>query len=322
MKNEKFKMQNARNCLNKNHRRCFCSAIYLLHFTLVLLVISLLTGCGEKIESTSYYYNPSWTNAGRIIYIYGLESIRKDAIGTNLGSSYAETVMTMNLSGTDESFVFAVDDEPPYAMSYSPNREYVAYLTQKVGEEYYKIVIRSTSTEAYTAMQKTVFLFSPKKVRSFDWSDDGDKIVYCTSDEVRVRAWNNYGTTDTLVTSEADLKFVSWKYGKRIAFTHGSPEVLSLIYEDRSGRVDLPAAASVSFPQISPTNTDEVYGILGNSYYQVKISSLTTSEILADFKGALPRISPDGKYAVYSKVGENSGIYLLDIDRRSEIKIK
>lgn len=293
-----------------------------------LLVVSFLVmglmGCGEKIESRNYYYSPTWTNLGKILYLYGLESVRKDALGTQLSSSYSETLMAMNIFGTDEAQFFATTDEPAYAMSYSPVRDYVAYLTEKVGNEYYKIVIRKVTTEAYTGMQKVVLLFSPKKVRSFDWSDDGNKIVYCTSNEVRVRNWDDYnGTTDVLVTSESELKFVSWKYGKRIAFTYGSPEVMSLVYEDGSNRINLPAA-SVSCPQISAVNTNEVYGIANGAYCLVDASSSSPAivEVLTNFKGELPRLSPDAKYVVYSKKDEDSGIYLLNINAKSETKIK
>jgi hypothetical protein len=286
--------------------------------------ILLLSGCGERSESTSYYYKPDWTADGKIILVKGLQSIRKDAIGTQLGSTYTESLVTMTSAGASETFIFDVTDTPPWAPSCSPNRNYLAYMDDKRGDYYGKIVVRNVSTEAYTGMNEVVLLFSTNRIKSFDWSSDGNKIVYCTSQEVRIRDWNDYlGATDVRVTAEADLQFVSWKYGDRIAFVHGSPAVLSLIYLDGT-RSDLSAAASVNLPQISSANTFEVYGIAGGSYCVVDTSAGTpaTAEVYANFKGALPRISAAADKVVYDKVGEESGIYILDLSVTPKVENK
>jgi len=294
---------------------------YNIFYFLFFIFYFSITGCGERIESTSYYYGPSWTKDGAIIYIYGLQSIRKDAIGTQLSATYTETVMTMNAQGSNETTLFPVDTSP-WMLNCSPSRQYVGYLVEKVGDSYYKLVIRSTSLEAGRRMDESVILFSPERVRAFDWSPSGDKIVYCTSSEVRVRNWNEYnGVSDQLVTAEADVKFVSWKYGNLIAFTYGSPEALSLISEDGLTRKDLPGLA-VSYPQILPADTNIIYGINEGKLCKVTISPATSEVVVENFKGNLPQISPDGKYLVYDKVGEESGIYLLDLTTKAETKIK
>jgi hypothetical protein len=294
---------------------------YFIFYFLFFVFNFSLVGCGERIESTSYYYGPSWTKDGDIIYIYGLQSIRKDAIGTQLSATYTETVMTMNVQGSNETTLFSVDTSP-WMLSCSPSREYVGYLEEKVGDSFYKLVIRSTSLEAGRRMEKNVTLFSPERVRAFDWSPNGDKLVYCTSSEVRVRNWNEYnGASDQLVTAESDVKFVSWKYGNLIAFTYGSPEALSLISEDGLTRKDLPGLA-VSYPQILPTDTNIIYGINESKLCKVTVSPATSEVVVENFKGNLPQISPDGKYLVYDKEDETSGIYLLNLNTRVETKVK
>ena len=103
----------------------------------------------------------------------------------------------------------------------------------------------------------------------------------------------------------------------------GSNKLLSLIKADGSGRVDLSAASSVDKPQISSTNTDEVYGISGETYIKVTVSSGVTAEVVdADFTGVLPRLSPNADKVVYSKSGETSGIYVFDIAAETETAIK
>jgi len=161
-------------------------------------------------------------------------------------------------------------------------------------------------------------------LKSFDWSNDGNSIVYCTTTEVHTM--NLSGGNDTRVTAESDISFVSWKYGSRIAFVHGpaTQEILSLIYPDKSGQVDLAIAASVDLPQISSSNTNEVYGLAGGSYCKVDVSIGTpvTTEVKANFSGALPRLSPTADKVVYSKSGESTGIYLLDVAGGTETKVK
>jgi len=127
------------------------------------------------------------------------------------------------------------------------------------------------------------------------------------------------------VTAESNIESVSWKYGNRIAFVHTSSgsKILSLIYLDGT-RVDLAASASVDVPQVSSANTFEVYGISGGSYCSVDTSAGTpaTTEVYANFKGALPRISAAADKVVYDKVGEESGIYVLDLSVTPKVETK
>jgi len=287
-----------------------------------LLVVSLV-GCGERIESTSYYYTPGWTQAGDVIFVKGLQSVRKDAIGTQIGSTYTESVMTTTAAGAGESLLFDATDAPPIAVTCSPaGTAYAAYLNELSGGLYGKIVIRNVAAGTHTGLEKTELSFSPG-IKSFDWSNDAAKLVYCTTREVRTI--NLDGTGDTLVTAESNLKFVSWRYGGRIAFVHTSEAgtLLSMIYPS-GGRTNLAVAASVDKPQISSANTSEVYGLAGGSYCMVDVSAGTpaTTEVLSNFGGQLPRLSPDASKVVYDKSGESSGIYILDVAAKTEAKIK
>lgn len=290
-----------------------------------LLLIVILAGCGARTESALYYYSPSWTNEGKIIYIGATETTERDLMGSRLGYSYFEYVKHMFLSGTGESStLFDATGAPPYNMSCSPTRAYVAYLDDLRSGEFGKIQIKNISLEAYTGMKEMELNFS-SRINSFDWSSDGNNIVYCTSSEVRIRSWNDFvGTTDTLVTSESDIEFVSWKYGSRIAFVHtvASNKILSLIYSDGSGRTDLSAEASVEKPQISSSNTNEVYGLVGTTYVKVNVNTGITAEVASSCTGSLPRLSPAADTVVYSKPGESSGIYALDVATGVETKVK
>jgi Tol biopolymer transport system component len=287
---------------------------YLVGLAALLLVLGIVSGCGVQSSTTYYYYSPSWTRAGTIIFIGAIESVDKDILGSQLSSSYAEYVKTIYPTGTDESSVlFDATDAPPYAMTCSPASDYVAYGDDLMSGKYRKLVIRNISSGTHSGVELLELIFSPG-IRAFDWSNDGSKLVYCTSAEVRTI--NNDGSNDTLVTTEANLEFVAWQYGDRIAFVRasGTNKLLSLIYPDGSGRLDLAAAASVDLPQISATNTNEVYGVVGSAYKKVNVNSSTVTDIVATgFSGVLPRLGPDGKTLVYSKSGESSGIYVIDV---------
>lgn len=278
----------------------------------LLLVVGLLAGCGERSETTRYYYSPSWTRAGTIIFIGGTQTVRKDILGSQLGSTYTEYVKTIYPSGTGESSVlWDATDNPPYVMSCSPATDYVAYGDELMSGKYRKLVIRNIASGAHTGVEKLELVFSPG-IKAFDWSNDGSQLVYCTSTEVRII--DNDGSNDTLVTAEANLEFVSWKYGNRIAFvrTSGTDTLLSVIYPNGSGRIDLTAAASVGLPQISATNTNEVFGTISGGYAKTNVNTATRTNVMATgFAGVLPRLAADGKQLTYDKSGQTSGIYTI-----------
>lgn len=291
----------------------------------VLLLVGLLAGCGERTESSRYYYSPGWTRDGKIIMIGATQTVNKDILGGQLGSSYAEYILTIFPSGTGESAaLFDVTGAPPYAMTCSPTRDYVGYLDELRGGEFGKVVIRSLSAEAHTGLREIQLSFYPK-IKSFDWSNDGNKIVYCTSTEVRTRDWNDFtGASDQLVTAEAGLEFVSWKNGGRIAFiyTSGGSKRLALIYPDGSGRTDLAAGLTVEYPQISSANTNEVFGVAGPSLVKVDVNAAASTEVMAAFAGQLPRLSPDASLVTYDKAAQDSGVYVCRVATGTEEAVK
>ncbi|MDD5594461.1 MAG: hypothetical protein PHG97_06965 [Candidatus Margulisbacteria bacterium] len=290
---------------------------------LLLVAVAGLIGCGIRTENTSYFYSPGWTAGGNIIFIKGLQSVSKDIIGSQTGSSYTESVTTMTAAGAGETFWFDVTGAPPHAMSCAPTgTEYVAYMDQQDGATglFGKVIIRNIAAGTHSGLEKVELSFSPG-IKSFDWSSDATRIVYCTTQEVRTIKLDSTG--NTLVTAESNLSFVTWKYGARIAFVHGSPSILSLIYADGTGRLNLAAAASVTKPQISAGNTNEVLGIAGGSFCSVNVSGTpATTEVFAGFGGDLPRLNPAADTVTYSKAGESSGIYLLNLSAKTESKLK
>jgi len=293
------------------------------NWILILMLVILVSGCGERQEISTYYYSPGWLKDGKVVFIKGLQSVKKDAIGTQLGSIYTESLMTMSSAGTSEALLFDVTGVLPYQLNSSPATDYLAYLDDLRNNLFDKIVIRNVASGTHTGLEKVELRFSPG-IKSFDWSPDGTRLVYCTTKEVHTISVS--GTADALVTAEANLEFVSWKYGGRIAFVHasGANKILSFINANGAARTNLAAAASVDKPQISSANTNEVYGIAGGSYTKVDVSAGTpaTSEVLASFKGELPRLAPTADKVIYSKTGEQSGIYLLDIATKVETKEK
>lgn len=291
----------------------------------LLLVAVLVAGCGERIETARYYYSPSWTKEGKIIFIGALKSVRKDVLGSRLGSTYTEYVSTIYPSGTGESpSLFEVTGAPPYAMSCSPTRDYVGYMGDLRSGWYGKIVIRNISTEAYDGMKEVELLFSSTKIKSFDWSNDGNKIVYCTTNEVWIRDWNDYaGTTATRVATASDLTFVTWKYGDRIAAVSTSEGTFLVSSTGGSKQPLVGAGIVVDKPQISSTNTNEVFGIMGGNYVKVNANTRAiTNTIVSNFTGILPRLSPDATRVTYSKTGEDSGIYILYTATGTEETVK
>lgn len=305
------------------------SKLWLLGFCGLLLgFLALASGCGERYESTAYYYSPNWTRGGDILFTYGLNSVRKDAIGTQLGSTYTESVNTMTAAGASRTFIFDVTNAPPYAVSPAPTSDYIAYLDGLDKGLFGKIVTHNISaTSPHRGLETAELLFSPG-IKSFDWSNNSLQFVYCTTTEVRVRDWNDYtGTTDTLVTAETSLECVAWKYGAKIAFIHNTTagKVLSLIKADGTARVDLAVAASVNKPQISPLGTNVVvYGLNSGGYCSVDTSAASPAltVILASCAADLPRLNAAGDKVVYDKAGQTSGIYVLDLGTKTESQIK
>ncbi|MBU0672088.1 MAG: hypothetical protein KJ732_03570 [Candidatus Margulisbacteria bacterium] len=291
---------------------------------LLLLGVILLSSCGLRTESNNYYYSPSWIRAGAIIYIGQTSNVNKDILGSQVSSSYTEWVKTIYPAGTGESSVlWDATGAPPYAMTASPVTDYVAYGDDLRSGLYRKVVVRNIASGTHTGLELTELAFNPG-VKSFDWSNDGTKLVYCTTAEVRTVDID--GGNDTLVTAESNLEFVAWKYGARIAFirTSGSDKLLSVIYSSGSGRVDLLASASVDLPQISSANTNEVFGINGGNLAKVDVSAGTpaTTTVKASFTGVLPRLSPDAANVTYSKSSETSGIYSLAVATGTETNVK
>ena len=294
---------------------------------ILILMAAALTGCGTRSESTYYYYSPTWTVDGNLLFVKGLQVVNKDVVGTQTGSAFTETLSLMTAAGASEAPLYDVTGAPPYAMTCAPAGTYAAYATQVSGGLYGNIIIQNISTGTHTGLDRVELKFVPG-ILSFDWSGDAKKLVYCTATEIHTL--NLDGTGDTAVlTGQTALTFVSWKYGTRIAYTHtdtNGKTVLSFVKADGTGQVDLAAAASVDRPQISAVNANLVYGLGGGGAYCSVDSSLgaaaTTTEVAAAFKGQLPRLNPAGNKVTYSKAGEQSGIYLLDLTTGLETKVK
>ncbi|PIS28799.1 hypothetical protein COT42_06975 [Candidatus Saganbacteria bacterium CG08_land_8_20_14_0_20_45_16] len=289
---------------------------------LVLLFGAVLAGCGVQTSTHYYYYSPSWARDGKLIYLGATESVNRDILGGQLSSNYAEYTMTIYPSGTGESgALFDTTSARPYEMTCSPTTDYVAYGDSLRSGLYRRVVLRNIAAGTHTGLEQLELAFSPG-IKSFDWSNDGIKLVYCTSTEIHTVDIN--GDNDTLVVADSNLEFVAWKYGGRIAFvrTSGADKILSLIYADGSGRTDLAAASSVDLPQISSTNTDEVYGVVGSTYKKVVVSSRVRSDLIASFTGEFPRLSPDTTLLTYSKSTETTGIYLYDLSAGTETQVK
>lgn len=294
---------------------------------LLLVVGYLLVSCGLKTETTSYFYGPSWVRDGKVIFVGELNTVDKDVLGSQLGSSYSQYVATIYPAGTGESSsLFDTTDTSIYSMSCSPATDYVAYMAGKRGDLFSKIFIRNIASGAHTSLEAVELRFIPG-IKAFDWSNDGTKLVYCTTTEVRTIDID--GANDTLVTAEADLEFVSWKYGNRIAFVRnlGTDKLLSLINPTSKARVDIAAGASVDLPQISSADTNEVYGVVDDPqthryYAKVNVNTGLKTIITSVMDGSLPRLSPDATKLTYSKTGENSGVYVYNLTTSSESQVK
>jgi len=301
----------------------FCGKRQICFWLAIISFAFILAGCGGKTENTSYYYGPSWTRAANIALVYGLQSVNKDFIGSQIGSSYTENIVTMDATGANQKAWFNVTDTSAYQITCSPTTDYLAYMTTLSSGYYSKVVIRSISGTASSGVIDLIELSFNPGIKSFDWSSDARKIVYCTATEVRTV--NIDGTSDTLVTAESGVTFVSWKYGNRIAFVTqlAGGKQFSLIYPDGSGLMTVFNLSTVDIPQISPVNTNEVFGISGQNYYRIEIGFPYPPTIIkTNFTGSLPRISPDATKVVYSKTGERSGVYSLDLTTGLETQIK
>jgi hypothetical protein len=296
--------------------------------TVILAAVILMAGCGGTTSNTYFYGNASWTVDGNIVFLKVLESSTKDIFGSQTGSTVTDSISVMTAAGAGETAKFDVTDDLPYSMSCAPTTattQYVAYMNNlNAGTQLFGgIFIRSLSSGQRL---NTVQLSFTPGIRSFDWSNTGTQLVYCTPTEVHTINLDGTGDT-TVVAGLTNVTFVTWKYGTKIAFVHsvGSSTILSLINANGTGQVDMAAAASVDKPQISSANTNLIYGLAGNSYCSVDVSAgfPATTEVVASFKGSLPRLDPTGAKVTYDKLNfEDSGIYVLDLASKAETKIK
>ncbi|MCU0641165.1 MAG: hypothetical protein MUC35_03635 [Candidatus Margulisbacteria bacterium] len=281
---------------------------------------TMLSGCGERTENSLYYYNPSWLRGGDVVLIKGLQSVRKDVIGTQLGSAYTETLITMDATGANEGVILDVTGNPPYGLSAAPAGDYLVYLDGLRNGLFSKAVILNIAAGTHQGLNKIEMVFNPG-IKAIDWTNVAGKLVYCTTREIRTITLDG---TDTLVATVADLSFVTWKNGTKLAYVHtvGGVDVLSLT--DGVTTTDLPAAAFVDKPQISAANTAMIYGLSGSSYCSVdtSVGSPATTEVLASCKADLPRLNQAGDKVVYDRAGEQTGIYILDLTTKAETKIK
>ncbi len=295
----------------------------------VLLSMLAVNGCGGTTYAT-FFGNSTWTADGKVLCLKDLQTTTKDIIGSQTGLAITDSIISVSSTGANETFVFDVTGDLPYSMTVSPTtaaNQFVAYLGTLNGTAgtYGKIVVRNISTGTHRGLD-TVTISFPDGIKSVDWSNTGTQLVYCTTSEVRTV--NLDGTGDTaVITGLTGVSFVGWKYGTKIAYVHtvGSNTILSLINSNGTGNVDLAASASVSKPQISPANNNHIYGLFGNSFCIVDVSAGTpvTTEVVANFKGSLPRLDPTGAYATYDKLSiEESGVYVLNLSTKAETKIK
>lgn len=297
-----------------------------------LMVLTLgiaAAGCGGTTTSM-YYGNPTWVVDGSIICLKDLQSTTKDIIGSQTGQTITDSIVKMTSAGASETFQFDVTGDLPYSMTCSPTTattEYVAYMgtLDSTTNTFGKVVIRNISTGTHHGLA-TVTLAFPDGVRSIDWSNDGQRIVYCTTSEVHTVKLDGTGDT-ALVTGLTNVTYVAWKYGTRVAYVHtvGSDTIMSLVNGAGGASTDLAASASVTKPQISPANNNLIYGLFGNSFCSVDVSAGTpaTTEVVASFRGTQPRLDPTGAYATYDKLSiEDSGVYVLDLATKAETKIK
>jgi hypothetical protein len=287
-----------------------------------------LTGCGGTTSNTFFYGNSSGTVDGNIIFLKVLETTSKDIFGSQTGSTQTYSISVMTAAGASETAKFDVTNDLPYSMSCAPTTattQYVAYLNNLNAATHLfgGILVRSLSSGQ--KLEEVQLSFS-SGIRSFDWSNTGTQLVYCTTTEVHTINLDGTGDT-TVIAGLTNVSFVTWKYGTKIAFVHtvGSDTILSLINANGTGQVDMAAAASVDKPQISSADNNIVYGLAGGSYCSVDVSAGTpaTTEVVAGFHGSLPRLDPTGAKATYDKLSiEDSGIYVLDLATKVETKIK
>jgi hypothetical protein len=307
-------------------KRVFAGALLA---TVILAAGIFMTGCGGTTSYSYFYGNSSWTVDGNLIFIKVLQTTTKDILGSQTGSTITDGVAIMSAAGASETFQFDVTADLPYSMSCAPTTattQYVAYLNNldATTHLYGGILVRSLSSGQKL---NTVQLSFTPGIRSFDWSNTGTQLVYCTTSEVHTI--NLDGTGDTpIVTGLTNVTSVTWKYGTKVAYVHtvGSDTVLSLMNANGTGSAqDLAPAASVDKPQISSANNSLIYGLAGGSLCSVDVSAGTpaTTEVKASFRGSLPRLDPTGAKVTYDKLSlEDSGIYVLDLATKVETKIK
>ena len=155
---------------------------------LLLVAVAGLIGCGIRTENTYYFTAQKNDTSGDIIFIKGLQTSAIVLSLTNRLFIHGERHDDGRGAG-HETFWFDVTGRTPHAMSCAPTgTEYVA-LSGPAGRRHRLIRQGCHPANMHPAapapgLEKTELVFSPG-IKSFDWSSDATRIVYCTTPEVR-----------------------------------------------------------------------------------------------------------------------------------------
>lgn len=290
-------------------------------FVIPVLLLLTIVGCSLRNETTNYYYNPAFTRDGKVLFVTERHSSDKDALGSQVASSNAEYLTTIYPAGTGESTsLLDVTDLTPGPLNCSPTGEYVGFLYELRSGAYGKLGIYSISAEAGPWFAERTVTF-PLRIKSFDWSASAEKVIYCTTSEVRVKDLGS--SEDLLITAETGIESVGLKYGMRIVAA-GSSEGIRRCFSillNGTGRVDYVAA--LEQPQINGGNTGEAFGILDGKLVKINLTSGVTTEIYASFSNIDNfSLSPDGTLAAFSRTNETTGVYVLNLATGSVEAVK
>jgi len=279
--------------------------IAFLGLLLMIIVLGMDGGCGEKIVATNYYYYPNWTPDGKIICTRKYDESKDLGFGKYAPVKTEYYITVMDEDGSNEHDIKQINEIAK--ISYSPLGNYIAYT-----EGNYIKIIQPNGTDVSS-------IDCGATVDSLDWSPDEVRVVYgittSTTSEIYVRDKN--GDNKKFIKSGID---VTWKYGGKIVLSASTTlDVYTRIHAiDASDltSVLIYANAVGNMVTINPILTSEVfYHGSSNTLQKIDISDVKNEPVTLqeDFRYWHPKISSDGSRIIYGK-GDDTGIWITNID--------
>lgn len=170
-----------------------------------------------------------------------------------------------------------------------------------------------------------ITLSAALKISDYSWSQDSNKLVYCTTNLFPNACFKfDLITMENTKLFEKEIKLISWSNTDDIIYLSRSetPHLYSTDENGHSNQIDDVSAPKniVSF-QLDREGRKIIYDIISEQKSDVYFSNLDGSnrlQLTTDGNSSQPTFSPSGQIAY---LRQKDGIYTIDSDKTNELKL-